>query len=773
MNVPKPAYPLDGHCTVIHDGTLYAYSSAGFQSLGLEEGAKWKKEPMDISLTGAQCVKAVPGGDAKAAKLYIVGGSPNETASTWDYPGLMHYTFATKKWDWVRAESWVTQNRKNHAAIYLNESKDILVYSGAQSDDTGPSSSTFLINTEAPYAVRGFPAADAPPSVQPMLMPWDDSHAVMVGGSTSNTAVFTFSPSEGWMNVGVTLEEPIANQDQVQCAVVSGDDGSRVLEMFDMGKSPNEVRRVALLTKGGKPAAPGTMVGEQSSGDKTKRVTIQDWPAYNSTYASTVTRSKYSLAQDENGLAVVSGGSTQDPLCVFDQQANAWMNTTALFAQEQAVIQSTPSSTSTASPTSSVDSTAAASASVTAAAAPAAVNNKSKMLTVLGATLGTIFGIAAILILLLFCLKYRKAKNKKAQQSGYVEKDRLSFADRGADFMHEAGGSISQTYPKSGNESTTSLAIISGKGGSHKRGLGPMGSDASTAGLVTKKSPLGYSEPMEMSKFDLKPEPIEERIVRQNSGRVPPAANVSRSRSSGWSKYFANNEATNLANMPSDRSTFASERTSTGSQSMYTNSKFYSQAQTIPPLQIPNFDGQRLSKVATGSPTLGNSQENLPHQPMQAELGRANSNGSVRSVHSRNDDYARAPVESWTPVGDYDRPPSSAYTGSMVIEDRRDAASSYYPDNTSSFYPKSNYSSFYPGGPRLGEPIERNSTVTVFPGSAGDMEAKSKDQSNLSTYYPSVPVPRAPFHPERESTVTVFPGQRDGAQGGKPPGEQD
>ena len=55
---------------------------------------------------------------------------------------------------------------------------------------------------------------------------------------------------------------------------------------------------------------------------------------------------------------------------------------------------------------------------------------------------------------------------------------------------------------------------------------------------------------------------------------------------------------------------------------------------------------------------------------MQAELGRANSNGSVRSFHSRNDDYARAPVESWTPVGDYDRPPSSAYTGSMIIEDR-------------------------------------------------------------------------------------------------------
>lgn len=762
MSLPKPVHPLTGHCSVVYDGTLYVYSPAGFQSLELKEEATWKAMPMDISLTGAQCVKAVPknGGDPM---LYVVGGSPNATAATWDYPGLMHYSFKQKKWDWLRAESWVTQQRHNHAAAYLPESNSLLVYAGSQTQgDVGLSSSTFLISLTAPYYVTSSPANDAPPVMKPLLMPWNDTTAVMVGGGAQNQAVFLYSKQAGWKNLGVTLTEPIANADAVRCAIVNGNDGSAVLEKYDLSTTPNKVTRIALLNKGGSVAAPGTIVGSKS-----KRVTIDQWPAYNDTNAPKVTRTGYSIAQADNAQAVITGGSDEDPLCIFNQRSNAWVNTTSLFAGDQQVFSETlPSSVvvSTAGPTSTSTPTPSSTPSAAPVVpAPVAANNKTRMLTVLGATLGAIFGIAAILILLLFCLKYRKNKNRKAQQGGYIEKDRLSFADRGADYMSEAGGALGQNYSSSMNASQSSLAIVSGRTGTstnHKRGLG---SDASTAGLVVKKSPLGYSEPVELSKFDLKPEPIvEEKLVRQNSGRVvqTKAANIGRSRSSGWSKYFANNEATNLAHMPSGRSTYASERTSTGSQSNYTESRIYGHpSQAIPPLEIPKFDGQRLSRVPTGSPTLGNSRENLQVQPMQAELGRANSNGSARSGNSHDAYYARGPVESWTPVGNDGRPPSSTYTNSVVIDnhDSRDGASTYFPDGTSSFYPKSNYSSFYPGQPKLGGlglPDGRESTYTMFPGGIGETSKGHPD-----SFYP--PPPKLPGQgaPDgRESTFTVFPG---------------
>ncbi|KAF2686509.1 hypothetical protein K458DRAFT_297966 [Lentithecium fluviatile CBS 122367] len=763
MGLPEPIFPLSGHCSIINDGTLYVYSPAGFQSLDLAEGAKWKALPMDISLTGAQCVKA---GSEDSAMLYVVGGAVNETAADWSYPGLMGYSIAQKKWDWIRPETWVTQNRQNHAAIYLEDAQTILVYAGSQTTgDVIPSTQTFQISTVVPYRVNSAADVQAPPSVRPMLMPWDSNHAVMIGGGATNTAVWTFGAAEGWRNLGVALEEPITNQDAVQCTVVSGDDGSKVLERFDMSVSPNKVSRTVLLKQGGTVASPG-----QTVGDKTKRLTIQDWPSYNGTYAPEAVRSGYSVAHSENGTVVVTGGSDVDPLCIFDLKENAWINATELFEgkQQQSILLSTSSSSSTIPTSTASPSPSASAEAVTPAAAP--VNNKDKMLTVLGATLGAIFGIAAILILILFCLKHRKSKKQQAQQSGYIEKDRLSFADRGTEYMTEAGGSVGHKFAEA-NSSQTSLAILSGRATGHRKGLA---SDGSTTGLVKKTSPLGYSEPVELSKFDLKPEPVPATMVRQNSSRAPPqpraaVGNVSRSRSSGWSRYFANNEATNLA-MPADRSTYASERTSTGSQSMYTNSRMYSQpSQAIPPLEIPKLDGQRINKVAKGSPTLGNSTENLPGQsmlPMQAELARANSNGSTHSGISHHDHYMRSPVESWTPVGDNDRPTSSNYTGSVVI----DNTSTYYPDNTSSFYPKSNFSSFYPGQTPLGAPDGRDSTVTMFPNPNGP----PKIPDPFGSQYPAPPrVPAAPEGREkdRESTVTMFP--RPGGEGPSKKEQQD
>lgn len=760
---PVPVYDLAGHCSIIYDNTLYAYSPAGFQSLALKEGAKWEKLPMDISLTGAQCVKTPD-------KLYVVGGSPNATAADWNYPGLMHYTFSTKKWDWQRSESWNTKNRQNHGATFLAGSDKILVYSGSQkTGDLGPSPETFLFSTKEPFYVQSFSSNGVPPSVKPMLMAWDTNSALMIGGGATNNAAWTFSEASGWSKLDVTLESGIVNQESVQCSVIAGTDGSKVLQKFDMGVSPNKVERIVLLGKDGVPAKPGTTIGDN---DKTKRNTIDNWPTYNATAAPPYTRSGFTLAQGDDGMTVALGGNTEDPICLFNAKENAWVNATTFFGGQQVLSASESSSISSSLPTSTASLTASPSATATdstlAAARPP--DNKSRMLTVLGATLGTIFGIAAVLILILFCLKYRKNKVKKAQQTGYVEheKNRLSFADRGADFMKEAGGSVAAYNLPRGNDSVTSLAIIQGRGTGHKKN---MASDASTAGLVKKPSPLAYSqEPYELSKFDLKPEPVAETVVRQNSGRHPPQnKNNSRSRSSGWSKYFANNDATNLA-MPANndnRSTFASDRSSVLSQSQYTASRMPSQHPStyVPPLEIPRFDGQRLSSVASGSPTLGSIQsQQFAHQPMQAELARANSNGSIRSGYSQNDHHFRNPVESWTPVNDDGRPTSSTYTGSMIIEPNNnhkfDAASSYYPDDGNSFYPKSNFSSFYPGQGdiALDVPDARGSTFTMFPSGQGPAAPIDEmPKSKFSSMYPSPPRLGA-LPQDRESTVTVFPG---------------
>jgi hypothetical protein len=757
MGYSEPKFPLNGHCSIVHDGALYVYSSAGFQSLKLQEGAEWEALPMDISLTGALCVNA-----ASAGKMYIVGGAVNETAATWNYPGLMHYSFKEKKWDWQRSESWNTQNRQNHAAVYLDDSKKILVYSGSQqTGNVGPSSETFLISTESPFNVEAMPSNGAPPSVKPMLMNVDRSSALLVGGGAASTAIWKFSTATGWQDVGVALQQPIVNPEAVQCSVVTGKGKSIVLEKFDMSVTPNKVDRILLVKEDGAPAAAGATPG------KSKRFNVEEWPTYNSTYAPTSARSGYSLAQGEDGTTVASGGNRTDPIVLFNAKENSWVNATALFGGQQVITNSVSSSTASSTPTSTLASATHSSTSTEVVAPPpVAPDNKGKMLTVLGATLGTIFGIAAILIFILFCLKYRK--NKSKQNQGYVEKnqDRMSFADRGADFMKEAGGSVISHHYKAGNDSHTSLAIIQGRGpANHKKN---MASDASTAGLVKKTSPLGYADPVELEKFDLKPEPIPDRMVRQNSGRVPAVKSNPRARSSGWSRYFANNEATNLANVQQpDRSTYASDRTSVASQSQYTNSRMYSHrpSQQIAPLEIPKFDGQRLSRVASGSPTLGSSIATLPHQvqPMQAELGRANSNGSTRSGVSYDAHYYNQPVETWTPVGENQRA-SSTYTGSIVFgtEDnntiKNDATSSYYPDGTSSFYPKSNLSSFYPGqGGYPGMPDVRDSTNTMFPSGTAPLNAADDiPKSKFSSMYPSPPQLGLPV--DRDSTVTLFPG---------------
>jgi hypothetical protein len=504
-----------------------------------------------------------------------------------------------------------------------------------------------------------------------------------------------------------------------------------------MGVSPNQVSQLVLLDANGSVAPSGQKVG---SGPKlSKRISLQTFPPYNGTLAPKAVRSGFSVAQDEaTGRAVVSGGNDSDPLCIFDERANSWMNATQLLGAsvQQVSIQSTPTTSSSISSPSPTNSAAPASSSSAAPPAGPVGPSRSRMLTVLGATLGAIFGIAAVLIILLLLIRCLKQRRRRTKKDGHVEKeDRLSFADRGAEFMREAGGSASGHYADPRPTSHSSLAIMQGRlGTGHKRGLGTAGSDSSTAQLVpTKKSPLGYGEPLEMSAIgeklaipETKPAPVSTANTgsHHQTAAQTAATQHGHSRSSGWSRYFSNNEATNLANMESARSTFASEQTTDGSQ--YTDSRIISQPSQAPPpldLSFTKFDGQRLSRVASGSPSLGHSREDLPGRPMQAKLARA---GSISSSESSLDEYDRAAAtvayqggtSAWTPVSRdawNQRPPSSAYTDSNRASAMPGKDGSSYPtDNKSPYYVKSGISTLY-GFYGSKPDQERDSTVTVFP----------------------------------------------------------
>ncbi|KAF1982941.1 hypothetical protein K402DRAFT_339402, partial [Aulographum hederae CBS 113979] len=702
-----PPLAFDGHCSVIDSNTLYVYSPDGLQSLPLKEGGNWTVLDPGVSVSGARCVQ---GGNGAQSALYVVGGYTNDSVT--DYHGLQKYTFSARRWESIEPESPVTQRRQYHGATYINSTSQILVYAGSQSSaDFGLSSETFLISTTPPYTVLAY-VSNAPPLSNPLLMPWNDSHALMVGGSVGNSRIFTFGQEEGFADLGTSLTSPIMDQSSTQVALVTGDDNSKVLEMFDLGATPNTVDRI-VLWEAGRPAQPGQEVGAPPAPSSSPRpqsrkrkrrmskraaLTIDSWPTYNDTFAPDVRRQGFSVAQNPSGLAVVSGGAAQDPIAVFNLRQNTWMNNSEIFGGQQVIVNSVSSAspTATSMPTSSPSSTAS-SAPTPETFAGGGPRSKSHVLTVLGATLGTIFGLAALLIIILLLLRWKREKRKRQQHDNYrnEKEDRLSFADQGTEFMHTAGGSVGHKYTASMNGSISSMNIMTGKVNSsnadrrlsHKRamGAGVGGSDASTAGLIKKPSPLGYHDPVIMERIQGSPElfPPTKPEPAQIARKAP-------SRSSGWSRYFNNNEATNLAAMPTGgHTTYAT----TDSQSRGPQDSQYSLASTsaysssapkssLPrPLELnlgPKFDGQKISSVSGGSPSIGRSTEDFTAS-MSAELRRVGSQSTRTSEPGSIDEYTFSSrgnygegTVSWTPMHDerFDSTPSPPESGNNGNESR-------------------------------------------------------------------------------------------------------
>jgi hypothetical protein len=342
MSLPVPLVPLDDVCSTIFNNTLYTYSHNAFQSLHLVQDAQWVDLSMGVPVKEGVCVKSTPKNDTSSAALFIVGGTANDS----DYKGLQKFTFATGQWDSITPGAPVTQNRVYHGAVYLNTSDTILVYAGSQDGNKNPSSQTFTIQASDPYGVVAYPAI-APPAVSPVLLPWTESKALYVGGSTSNTQATIFSPSTSWQPLNASMAHPFYNTSAIKAIVINGDDLSKTLYTFDMTVAPNVVNRTILVDGNGNPVlnAQPVVEGRTALTDRSEELikrgnlTVANWPTYNNTLAPMSTRSGYTVARDQSGLVVISGGNEEDVLCMFKARDNTWANATAKLVSAAAAQQ--------------------------------------------------------------------------------------------------------------------------------------------------------------------------------------------------------------------------------------------------------------------------------------------------------------------------------------------------------------------------------------------------------------------------------------------------
>ena len=562
MSLPIPPIPLNNHCSVVYNSTVYTYQSDAFQSISLRNGSQWSQLPMGVSATGAQCVLAPIDGQES---LVVIGGSTN--ASSQSYKGLQAYDFADQTWRTCSPLISVTQNRLMHGAAYLNSTSSILIYAGFQDDSYSSTSQTFTISTYYPYVVKSFPSS-APAVIQPILLPWNSSHAVLLGGNSNNRDVWVFSEAGGWAQLDVTLPLGLQNRSSVQAAVIDGADSSKILEIFNESASPNEVTTLQVQDGDNQPSAcqgstfstlssPSATGTQQPTKRQQRDIAINNWPPYNSSLAPRATRNGFSLAQDPSGLVVITGGNDQSPIAIFNQTGNQWANT-AQFFDATPIPSVTPSPTTT-SPTE----TFSASPSPTSSAVPNSSSGRTNSRLIIGATLGAVFGSAALLILALLilrCLRERRNKYHKRNSSDFsADRKNMDFADQGVDFMSSAGGSFGRSNQRDpGSTRIASSPFAKGSSRKTKRGLFHKAGDSNGSA----KSFFSRSRSPLISSPQPHPDPIllaasPERTENPPLTNTSPEPRTEQRTDEGWSKYWEpNNTATDLVNPPSGYTNF-------------------------------------------------------------------------------------------------------------------------------------------------------------------------------------------------------------------------
>lgn len=456
--------------------------------------------------------------------------------------------------------------------------------------------------------------------------------------------------------------------------------GGKVLVTFNMDGSVNPVHTYALVNDDKEPQSPAPELGVSN-----KRAS-DDYPKYGDEFAPSNKWTDFSVAHQQ-GMAVIAGGSGNNSLAIFNQTSNSWANATELFygkpqhtlkhhTTTTSLTSTTPTQTATSSTSASATSTSTSSS--TPAAAAGGSSSHADLKTILGATLGSVCGVAIILLLLLFLLRRKKQQQIQNGQRPNDSKDRLSFQDQGIEPL--AGGA----YPMAKSPvpvaamSNDSLAIMSGRATGEKSLKPPPPN--SGYGLSSKPressplSPIPSSGLAPSSMYSQEPEAA--AIV---AGGAAASSNRpgDRTTDEGWGKYFEDNENAKDLGMPADRSTISS---------VYTKSDYRGSAWPMANLTPMNFGSleqpKPLGQVYSGSPTTENPPSighslSIP-EAQSARISSADSISLISEDDPHDTAWTGAHKQSW--LG---RPPSSNYSTNFYNSSTRDlpnSSSGYFPD---------------------------------------------------------------------------------------------
>lgn len=667
MTVPEPPIKLEGHCSVISGSTLYAYSSNGFFYIPLQVNGTWHQLDGGVSVSNPVCLKGgIEGSEGDDEALYVVGGT---TTLDDTYSGLQRFSFKDQKWQTLGSGTTSMTARTGHGAAFVASNSSIIVYAGNQDGGTSTalSAQSFLISTKSPYDQISVNNQEAPTLHSPQLLPWNSTHVGMFGGDGGSQAVYTYSDAKGWTTSPVSLASALSTSNPL--TLLSGSGDSKVLEFFDMSASPNSVTNYELVSSDGKPVSPAVAVGSSS-----KKRDTGSYPTYNDTLAPSYTWSDYGLAQGSNGLVVLSSGNSNNSLAIFNQTSNSWVNSTELFqgktVQHVLKTNTTTSTTMTPSATatpSASTSTSATPSSTTTAAAAATGGSHTDVKVIIGAALGSVCGVAIILLLLLWLLKRERTKREQnGQGRGGDSKDRLSFQDQGIEPLAGGAYPMAKSPVPVASMSADSLAIISGKYAGEKSLMPP----SANAGYGLSATPRKSSPLSPIPSSGLAPSSMYSEDAYRDSTTPSEVAHRpgDRTTDEGWGKYFEDNNTTNLAGMAADRST---------TSSIYTKSDYRGSAwpmSNLTPLNLGFLDQPKpLGRVYSGSPTTEHASSSRSLAIPEGQSARISSADSI-SVTSDDDPHDT----NWTGAHTswLGRPASSNYSTSFYNSSTRDLPSS-------------------------------------------------------------------------------------------------
>ena len=677
MSVPKPPSSLDGSCSVIYGGTLYSYTPEAFLALPLIQEAEWKELEMGEKVTGAKCVGSTAGDPG----FFVVGG----TGGSDGYTGLQKFSYSTGNWTTITPSSLVTKERQWHGVTYLEAINTIVVYAGSQDGSKAPSSQTFTIQASEPYAAQAYEATGNRPAIDPILLPWSNADVCFIGGDAGNTAVYLFNPSARWRDSGASLSQALTKDtSSIQAVIKDGDDGSKSLYTFDLSVTSDQVKRFVLQDASGKPIANSPPVA------KAKRdLTLSDWPEYNSTLAPDYTRQNYAISQGADGNVVFSGGNDQKPIDLFNTDDNAWLNSTQFFSNpEQKLLDETttssstfsttttfsssttssteisttstePTSTATTTSTLSISETSATASATEAAAVATGDKHDSAGLSsnvILGITLGSILAFLALLGLILFCLRRRRAR-KHHTETGHARRDsgpntneKTAVAFSNSTQPPPSPGIYRGHQHQASNESYSSMAILMGRVGQQKPTLTRKPSNDTNRSSVSSlhkqhfkstisKPVLQVTEPEFLSSNSQHPAlqgqddkgvAFDPTVAEPRPRNGPLQTEDGMRRSSGWNRYWSGGSALQILGFGgSRRNTSASDQSSRYSSeaTSYNNPRVTQDSATVPPL---NFQGHpEVNSVNSGSPVVATYGSTIPFKDgMTGKIERPPSNAS-------------------------------------------------------------------------------------------------------------------------------------------------